>query len=381
MILNYYQILEIPHAAQADEIKKAYRKQAFKWHPDHNNGSKESNERFKKIAQAYEVLSNPLKRRLYDQDLGMGKEGATHTRQEDTVDTDQAASIFMQEMMQFAAELTFKNTHWKDIAEELEKKGCPSDIAKMIAKEVEGHRKKTIRNEAKSLLLRGMGLLIIGMGVTWFSYSSASAGGTYFAAWGAILYGIFYICKGGYFYITGRVPVPIAAMSPKEKKKDSRNKWLVGLLVVLVLILVGAAIGSSSSSSQATSDSSTSTSSDTYTPNDSVKIGDYTCSSTVATQADNLAPASTEQDWINSESTKLSSEKDTLDSEEVVVNSSYVNDYSPQYKINEYNKEVDKYNTDKDQYNSEVDAYNTRRNKYLAAVNTLTSYLSSNCTK
>lgn len=63
---DYYQLLDVPRDAGAEEIKKAYRKLALKYHPDRNDGSKESEERFKEITQAYEVLRDPDKRQVYD---------------------------------------------------------------------------------------------------------------------------------------------------------------------------------------------------------------------------------------------------------------------------------------------------------------------------
>ncbi len=64
---DYYEILEVPKTATADEIKKAYRKTALKYHPDRNQGNKEAEEKFKEAATAYEVLSDPEKRKMYDQ--------------------------------------------------------------------------------------------------------------------------------------------------------------------------------------------------------------------------------------------------------------------------------------------------------------------------
>lgn len=74
---DYYEILEISKSASADEIKKAYRKMAIKYHPDKNPGDKASEEKFKEAAEAYEVLSNADKKQRYDQygHAGMGNQG------------------------------------------------------------------------------------------------------------------------------------------------------------------------------------------------------------------------------------------------------------------------------------------------------------------
>lgn len=64
---DYYEILGVSKSASAGEIKKAYRKRAVENHPDKNPGDKESEERFKQAAEAYEVLSSPEKKSKYDQ--------------------------------------------------------------------------------------------------------------------------------------------------------------------------------------------------------------------------------------------------------------------------------------------------------------------------
>jgi molecular chaperone DnaJ len=64
---DYYQILEVPRTASADDIKKAFRKLARKHHPDVNPGNKAAEERFKQLNSAFEVLSDPKKRQLYDE--------------------------------------------------------------------------------------------------------------------------------------------------------------------------------------------------------------------------------------------------------------------------------------------------------------------------
>ncbi|WP_375585170.1 molecular chaperone DnaJ [Cyclobacterium xiamenense] len=64
---DYYEVLGIAKGAGADEIKKAYRKLAIKYHPDKNPGNASAEDKFKEAAEAYEVLSNPEKRQRYDQ--------------------------------------------------------------------------------------------------------------------------------------------------------------------------------------------------------------------------------------------------------------------------------------------------------------------------
>ena len=67
MSKNYYDILGIDKSASADDIKKAYRKQAMEHHPDRHGGDKEKEDAFKSINEAYAVLSDPAKKSRYDQ--------------------------------------------------------------------------------------------------------------------------------------------------------------------------------------------------------------------------------------------------------------------------------------------------------------------------
>ncbi|MFO7828815.1 MAG: molecular chaperone DnaJ [Bacteroidales bacterium] len=73
---DYYEILGISKSASQDEIKKAYRKQALKYHPDKNPGDKEAESKFKEAAEAYEVLRDPDKRSRYDRFGHSGVGGA-----------------------------------------------------------------------------------------------------------------------------------------------------------------------------------------------------------------------------------------------------------------------------------------------------------------
>ncbi|HOT13454.1 MAG TPA: molecular chaperone DnaJ [Bacteroidales bacterium] len=74
---DYYEVLEVPKNATKDEIKKAYRQHALKYHPDRNPGDKAAEEKFKEAAEAYEVLSDDEKRARYDRYGHAGVGGAS----------------------------------------------------------------------------------------------------------------------------------------------------------------------------------------------------------------------------------------------------------------------------------------------------------------
>ena len=84
---DLYGVLGVPRTANGDDIKKAYRKLAKQYHPDHNSGDKGAEERFKEISAAFTVLSDPSRRRRYDEfgidglREGFDSSGARHYRQ------------------------------------------------------------------------------------------------------------------------------------------------------------------------------------------------------------------------------------------------------------------------------------------------------------
>jgi molecular chaperone DnaJ len=73
---DYYEVLSVGRNATESELKKSYRKLALKYHPDKNPDNKEAEEKFKEASEAYAVLSDPKKRRIYDQYGHQGLEGA-----------------------------------------------------------------------------------------------------------------------------------------------------------------------------------------------------------------------------------------------------------------------------------------------------------------
>src|SRR5436309_16127766 len=72
MAEDFYGVLGVSRTAEADAIKKAYRKLAKDLHPDKNPGNKQAESRFKQVNRAFDVLSDPKKRKLYDE---FGEEG------------------------------------------------------------------------------------------------------------------------------------------------------------------------------------------------------------------------------------------------------------------------------------------------------------------
>ncbi|HND85473.1 MAG TPA: DnaJ domain-containing protein, partial [Pseudobdellovibrionaceae bacterium] len=65
-VKDFYTLLGVNRSASAEELKKAYRKLAMQYHPDKNPGDKKAEEKFKEISEAYDTLSDPKKREMYD---------------------------------------------------------------------------------------------------------------------------------------------------------------------------------------------------------------------------------------------------------------------------------------------------------------------------
>ena len=94
---DYFQVLEVPRTATEEEIKSAYRKLAMRWHPDRNNGSKESEERFKAITEAYDVLRDPQKRAAYERYGEAGIRAGGRQADFHHFDLSEALNVFMRD--------------------------------------------------------------------------------------------------------------------------------------------------------------------------------------------------------------------------------------------------------------------------------------------
>ena len=94
---DFYAVLGIPRDASDEDIKQSYRRQAMQWHPDRNGGSKEAEEKFKTITEAYDVLRDPQKRAAYDRYGEAGLRGASQAQYEHVALTE-ALNIFMRDV-------------------------------------------------------------------------------------------------------------------------------------------------------------------------------------------------------------------------------------------------------------------------------------------
>lgn len=99
---DFYTTLGVARGASDDEIKQAYRKLATKWHPDRNNGSKEAEEKFKEITEAYDVLRDADKRAAFDRYGEAGLRGAAGGANYHHVDLSEALNIFMKDFGAFS---------------------------------------------------------------------------------------------------------------------------------------------------------------------------------------------------------------------------------------------------------------------------------------
>jgi molecular chaperone DnaJ len=96
---DFYAVLGVARTASDEEIKKAYRKLAMTFHPDRNGGSKDAEERFKEITEAYDILRDPQKRAMYDRYGEAALRGGAGFHH---VDLSEALSIFMRDFGAFA---------------------------------------------------------------------------------------------------------------------------------------------------------------------------------------------------------------------------------------------------------------------------------------
>jgi len=145
--MDPYGILGIPKNASLEDIKKAYRREAMKWHPDRCNGSPESKERFHQAADAYKFLSENTSSARND-DLGPQSYGSYQSKPSNSEQSEYASesqysqgdpeenfadTVFWEVMLDFAIKLAQKGMQEIEISTSLSQNGCPDRIAAVIA--------------------------------------------------------------------------------------------------------------------------------------------------------------------------------------------------------------------------------------------------------
>lgn len=167
----------------------------------------------------------------------------------------------------------------------------------------------------------------------------------------------------------------------KSPSTDHKYNWKNILIIGGVVLFFGWVIFSD--------DGSSSSSTNTYTPpaqtsnntdNDDVMVGEYSCSRYHYNQAVALDPDETEQQ-IESANSAFEYRTNALASLKDDIDSSYVNDYSAQWEIDEYNEMVDRYNSLLPAYKRDMSALDVRIDRYNAQIQTHNNYLVANCTK
>lgn len=209
---DLYGILELERGATDEAIKANYRRLAMRWHPDRNAGSPQAEERFKRISEAYSILSDAASRRAYEERLDSGSDGRAerdYARGFAGFTAEQAASMFMNEMYNLAIELTLHNVGWRDIAQELERRGCPAGTAADIARRIELRRKAMIRGNARPYFLRSAVSGFFGF-VLFGAFRGVGFGILGFIGLMMFLSGAYNLVRAFYFLTTGNAPKRVA---------------------------------------------------------------------------------------------------------------------------------------------------------------------------
>jgi len=170
--------------------------------------------------------------------------------------------------------------------------------------------------------------------------------------------------------------------TPKSPSTDHKYNWKNILIIGGVILFFGWVIFSD--------DDSSSSSTNTYTPpaqtsnynsdDDTVMVGEYSCSRYHYNQAVVLDPVETEQQIENAQSA-LEYRTNRLENLKSEIDNSYVNDYSSQWEIDDYNEKVDEYNSLLPAYKRDLASLDSRIDTYNAQIQTHNNYLVANCTK
>lgn len=129
---NYYDLLEISEKSTKEEIQKAFRKLAKKYHPDVNNGNSKIQEKFKEIKEAYEVLKDEKKRKQYDESIKVNKN--YETCKTNNINTEKVSFDFSQVKNSFESFFGFDAKTGEIKKEEKLKNKNPIDTTNLFEK-------------------------------------------------------------------------------------------------------------------------------------------------------------------------------------------------------------------------------------------------------
>jgi len=164
--MNPYLVLGVSNSSSELEIKSAFRRLAKETHPDLNGNNHSTLEKFREVAEAYSILSNPSRRAAYDENPQTANSSNDFYNQNDIY----AKQHYSASQIEFF-------------------------ISEMYA------QVRPLKQKAVGSLLKGLAWAIGGILVTYFSYSyAAETGGTYFVTWGAILFGGIQAIKSLWLY-------------------------------------------------------------------------------------------------------------------------------------------------------------------------------------
>jgi len=169
---TYYDILGVPEDASQEEIREAYRKLAFRWHPDRHGGDPWAEERFKQIAAAYSVLRDPQSRAEYDARLRSPEPEEREPSPEERMNVEVAVFLFFREMYKYAFALLLMKVPLRKIAGLLVEEGCPPNVAVDIVKSVEKAYDKLVMNIFLKKLAWAGAWMAVGSGIAWWIHSS-----------------------------------------------------------------------------------------------------------------------------------------------------------------------------------------------------------------
>jgi curved DNA-binding protein CbpA len=203
---TYYGVLGLKMTATAAEIKQTYRQLTLQYNPDINNENKESKEQFRRLTEAYTVLSDEETRRAYDAILRANN--TPEIEEESTHEDEAEVGIFMEEMVHFAEELTNQNLSPYAIFSELVKRGCPGSLAYILTETVDSHRKLAIYRASMIAFLQAAFWITLGSLIVFALYFLAKPVETYILALALclFLFGVWHCLRAAFYLVTGKLP-------------------------------------------------------------------------------------------------------------------------------------------------------------------------------